>query len=109
MDNYTSSQVSSAGSPISAGSPLTNSPLSTPDTTDLEDAPPLNVADNHGLGLGLHSGVSDPTFVLVIGGLGFIGSHTVLELLRAGFNGMYIEFIILLGAWCPRRQCLEYP
>lgn len=89
MDNYTSSQVSSEGSPLSAGSPLTNSPLSTPDTTDLEDAPPLNVADNHGLGLGLHSGTSDPTFVLVIGGLGFIGSHTVLELLRAGFNGMY--------------------
>lgn len=91
MDNYTSSQVSSAGSPISAGSPLTNSPLSTPDTTDLEDAPPLNVADNHGLGLGLHSDASDPTFVLVIGGLGFIGSHTVLELLRAGFNGTYIH------------------
>lgn len=91
MDNCTSSQVSSPGSPLSAGSPLTNSPLSTPDTTDLEDAPPLNVADNHGLGLGLHSGTSDPTFVLVIGGLGFIGSHTVLELLRAGFNVIVVD------------------
>ncbi|KAI3391440.1 hypothetical protein diail_7348 [Diaporthe ilicicola] len=90
MDSYTSSQVSTDCS--SAGSPLTNSPsLSTPDTTDLEDAPPLNVADNHGLGLGLHSGTSDPTFVLVIGGLGFIGSHTVLELLRAGFNVIVVD------------------
>lgn len=80
MDNYTSSSPSSAASSPSESSPLTSSPLSTPETYGLEEAPPLNVA-------GLHSTTPDPTFVLVIGGLGFIGSHTVLELLRAGFNG----------------------
>lgn len=87
MDSY-SSQVSTDESSLSERSPLSSSPLSTPaEPIDLEDAPPLNVASGHGLGV--HSTTSDPTFVLVIGGLGFIGSHTVLELLRAGFNGMY--------------------
>lgn len=28
-----------------------------------------------------------PTFILVIGGLGYLGSHTTLELLRSGHNG----------------------
>lgn len=78
MASYTSS--SSTESSPSEASP--SSPISTPDTFDLEDAPPLH-------GLGPYSSTLDPTFVLVIGGLGFIGSHTVLELLRAGFNGEY--------------------
>lgn len=85
MPNYSSSHLSadsSSASP-SENSPLASSPLSTPETYNLEDAPPLHVAS----GLGLHSTTSDPTFVLVIGALGFIGSHTTLELLRAGFNG----------------------
>lgn len=88
MDIYMSSQVSTDESSLSERSPLTSSPLSTPaEPTDFESAPLLNVANGHGLGF--HSTSSDPTFVLVIGGLGFIGSHTVLELLRAGFNGTY--------------------
>lgn len=86
MDSYMSSRVSTDESSLSERSPLTSSPLSTPaEPADIEDAPLLDVAN--GLGLGLHSTTSDPTFVLVIGGLGFIGSHTVLELLRAGYNG----------------------
>lgn len=28
-----------------------------------------------------------PTFILVIGGLGYLGSHTSLEILRSGHNG----------------------
>lgn len=32
-----------------------------------------------------------PSFILVIGGLGYIGSHTVLELLREGQNGMLVH------------------
>lgn len=86
MDTYISSSSSAAESSPSAASPLTDSPLSTPETYDLEDAPTLH-------GLGPYSSTSDPTFVLVIGGLGFIGSHTVLELLRAGYNGK--ELVIL--------------
>lgn len=91
MAGYTPSQVSTDESSLSESSPLTSSPLSTPaEPADFEDAPQLNVAN--GPGLGIHSSTSDPTFVLVIGGLGFIGSHTVLELLRAGFNGMWHLF-----------------
>ncbi|KAK7747393.1 hypothetical protein SLS53_001647 [Cytospora paraplurivora] len=89
MDSY-SSQVSTDESSLSERSPLSSSPLSTPaEPIDLEDAPPFNVANGHGLGT--HSTTSDPTFVLVIGGLGFIGSHTVLELLRAGFNVIVVD------------------
>ncbi|KAJ4393749.1 hypothetical protein N0V93_002964 [Gnomoniopsis smithogilvyi] len=80
MDSYMSSSSSSAAE----SSPLTSSPLSTPATFDLEDAPTLH-------GLGAYSSTSDPTFVLVIGGLGFIGSHTVLELLRAGYNVIVVD------------------
>lgn len=85
MDSYTSSQVSTDESSLSERSPLTSSPFSTPaEPTDLEDAPALDIASSYG--------TADPIFVLVIGGLGFIGSHTVLELLRAGFNGMSYLF-----------------
>ncbi|ROW08514.1 hypothetical protein VMCG_03271 [Cytospora schulzeri] len=90
MNSYTPSQASSDESSLSERSPVTSSPLSTPaEPTDFEDAPPLNVSN--GLGLGIHSTLSDPTFVLVIGGLGFIGSHTVLELLRASFNVIVVD------------------
>ncbi|KAF3761885.1 UDP-glucose 4-epimerase [Cryphonectria parasitica EP155] len=89
MDSYTPSHPSTYASTPSENSPLASSPLSTPETSDLEDAPPLNFAG--GLGLGAHSTTHDPTFVLVIGGLGFIGSHTVLELLRAGFNVIVVD------------------
>lgn len=97
MDSYTPSRVSTDDSSLSESSPLTSSPLSTPaEPTDFDYAPHLNVAN--GPGLGIHSSTSDPTFVLVIGGLGFIGSHTVLELLRAGFNGMYHHPFIQHGS-----------
>lgn len=81
MDSYTPSTMSADElSPSLNHSPLASSPLTIPETADLEDAPPL--------GLSSRSDSSDPTFVLVVGGLGFIGSHTVLELLRTGYNGM---------------------
>lgn len=90
MGSYTPSQVSTDDSSVSERSPLSSSPLSTPaEPADFDDAPPLNVAN--GLGLGIHSTTSDPNFVLVIGGLGFIGSHTVLELLRANFNVIVVD------------------
>lgn len=79
MDSYSPSHASTGPPSPSDNSPLSNSPLSTPETADLEDALPLTLSSR--------SDSSDPTFVLVVGGLGFIGSHTTLELLRAGFNG----------------------
>ncbi|PSR74696.1 hypothetical protein BD289DRAFT_487344 [Coniella lustricola] len=92
MPNYSSTHRAAASSSLSSSScsdnsPLASSPLSTPATYDLEDAPPLHVAGS----LGSHATTSDPTFVLVVGGLGFIGSHTTLELLRAGFNVIVVD------------------
>ena len=34
---------------------------------------------------------SDESFILVTGGLGFIGSHTTLELLKAGYNVLIVD------------------
>lgn len=39
----------------------------------------------------LHSAVRSEDFVLVIGGLGYIGSHTALELLQEGFNVVIVD------------------
>jgi UDP-glucose 4-epimerase len=35
--------------------------------------------------------VSNSAFILVVGGLGYIGSHTVLELLKEGYNHIVVE------------------
>lgn len=75
-----------------ASSPLslpTSSPLTTPelsdDGLDIEQLPsPLHEL-SHDLAL------SSTSFILVIGGLGYIGSHTVVELLREGYNGKHIS------------------
>lgn len=34
---------------------------------------------------------SGPSFIMVVGGLGYIGSHTVLELLKEGYNVLVID------------------
>ncbi|KAJ0423261.1 UDP-GAL-4-epimerase [Aspergillus carlsbadensis] len=72
---------------------------------------------------------SDDEFVLVIGGLGFIGSHTSLELLKSGYNIIIVDNLsnsyrdvfdrVLLaaklycsgaGTQCPKAQlcCADY-
>lgn len=71
-----------------ASSPLslpTSSPLTTPELSD-------DGLDTERLPSPLHElsedlAPSSTSFVLVIGGLGYIGSHTAVELLREGYNG----------------------
>ncbi|KAK0644389.1 hypothetical protein B0T16DRAFT_513830 [Cercophora newfieldiana] len=92
----------SSSSPISHP---TASPLTTPDLSDIgsddgsemEPLPsplPLNTTTNRP---NFETrpcqplSVASNSFVLVIGGLGYIGSHTVLELLRAGHNVIVVD------------------
>ncbi|KAL2831506.1 udp-glucose 4-epimerase [Aspergillus cavernicola] len=111
-----------ASSP-SCHSPGTSSPLfcSDPPTpaTELEDNLDEHSGQDHGY----------DEYVLVTGGLGFIGSHTSLELLKAGYNIIIVdnlsnsyrdvfERILLLaklhcsaaGTKCPKAElsCADY-
>ena len=83
--------ASSSSSPfsLSAVSPLTSPELSDNEFETTVLPSPLNesqtpVFDSDPC---QQLSVASNSFVLVIGGLGYIGSHTVLELLRAGHNG----------------------
>ncbi|KAK7186834.1 hypothetical protein DPSP01_007022 [Paraphaeosphaeria sporulosa] len=77
-----------ASSPSSFSLSVTESPqaVSTPDTqrSVLFDeeiaADPLDIGEN-----------ASPSFIMVVGGLGYIGSHTVLELLKADYNVLVID------------------
>ncbi|KAL6157170.1 hypothetical protein ACJBU6_04736 [Exserohilum turcicum] len=64
-------------------SPASNSPsgYSTP-ASEVDDPPYLSLAA---------ANLQRSKFVLVVGGLGYIGSHTSLELLRAGFNVVIVD------------------
>lgn len=85
--------VESFGSSSPSASPGGSSPLTTPELSDdgfdIDHLPPpLDQARAPDAELhASHSADGTPTFILVIGGLGYIGSHTVLELLREGHNG----------------------
>ncbi|KAK4191035.1 hypothetical protein QBC35DRAFT_376603 [Podospora australis] len=84
--SYSGSSLSSSSL---GDSPASTSPLTSPELSDdgfdLDGAPsPLDegyVSDSTGT----------PRFTLVIGGLGYIGSHTTLELLRAGHNVIIVD------------------
>ncbi|KAF1973635.1 UDP-glucose 4-epimerase [Bimuria novae-zelandiae CBS 107.79] len=77
-----------ASSPSSFSLSVTESPqaVNTPDTQRSvlfdEDiaADPLDIG-----------GDASPSFIMVVGGLGYIGSHTVLELMRANYNVLIID------------------
>lgn len=77
-----------ASSPLSFSLSATESPqaVSTPDTQKSvlfdEDvaADPLDIGGN-----------APSSFIMVVGGLGYIGSHTVLELLKANYNVLVID------------------
>jgi len=86
MDSYTSSGASSPalsfcddsniGSPVDIGTPGTDrSTLCAED----DDQGPLGIP-------GLNS-----NYVLVVGGLGYIGSHTTLELMKEGYNVLVVD------------------
>lgn len=89
VDMYPDSPPSSLdGSMIDLSSPA-SSPLTTPDISETDDPSPSIFF--HGQANDTSPSQSDfPSYILVIGGLGYIGSHTVLELLREGYNGTVI-------------------
>ena len=88
--------ASSSSSPfsLSAVSPLTSPELSDNEFETTVLPSPLNESQTPVFGSNpcQQLPVASNSFVLVIGGLGYIGSHTVLELLRAGHNGTH-DFI----------------
>jgi len=47
--------------------------------------------DNDFMDLSCSQDVSNVDYILVIGGLGFIGSHTTLELLKEGYNVVIVD------------------
>ncbi|KAF2450890.1 UDP-glucose 4-epimerase [Karstenula rhodostoma CBS 690.94] len=87
MDCYFNANTG-ASSPSSFSPSVTESPqaVSTPDTqrSALFDeeiaADPLDIGEN-----------ASASFIMVVGGLGYIGSHTVLELLKADYNVLVID------------------
>ena len=72
------------------------SPLTTPDISEIDDPPP-SIFFNGQTSSILSTQADSPSYILVIGGLGYIGSHTVLELLREGYNGMKILMLPWIG------------
>ncbi|KAK3316766.1 hypothetical protein B0H66DRAFT_626180 [Apodospora peruviana] len=96
MDSYANSLASSSSSRLSS---VHASPLTTPELSDdgfeIDRLPsPMRVSDSveerEDAGWRL-VGQPSPNFILVIGGLGYIGSHTVLELLREGHNVLIVD------------------
>ncbi|KAK4448004.1 hypothetical protein QBC34DRAFT_354168 [Podospora aff. communis PSN243] len=65
----------------------TASPLTTPELSDNGS----DIDRRHSTTRSCQPPVASNQFVLVIGGLGYIGSHTVLELLRAGYNVVVVD------------------
>src|SRR6201994_401766 len=74
-DSQTSSASEVILGPDSIGTPLTNG-------STLFDHLPIQPLD-----LSHH----DETYILVVGGLGYIGSHTTLELLKEGYNVIVVD------------------
>lgn len=73
-DSESSSDVASSTG-ISIGTPQTGRST----LFDHLPIPPLDLAED------------DETFILVVGGLGYIGSHTTVELLKEGYNVIVVD------------------
>ncbi|SPO01407.1 related to UDP-glucose 4-epimerase [Cephalotrichum gorgonifer] len=89
MDSYRESQASSSTSTLSLGS---DSPATTPGSGSENGDHRGGLADMADLHLDAeaHSPFSQ-RYILVVGGLGFIGSHTSLELLKNGYNVIMVD------------------
>lgn len=84
MDTYRDSQASSSSSTLSLTS---DSPLTTPGSGSENGEGVGAFFDSNNIPFN-----ADPKrYILVIGGLGFIGSHTALELLRNGYNVIIVD------------------
>lgn len=120
---YTSSEVSSYNDSPSTRSPLwtpsfsstPSSPGSSPDTSVYED-PNFFTLDETKRNFIRNSS----KHVMVVGGLGYIGSHTTLELLKEGYNVIVVDDLSnsfasvienvrnLASEWCS-KQGLQVP
>ncbi|RMZ88310.1 hypothetical protein DV736_g4462, partial [Chaetothyriales sp. CBS 134916] len=81
-------------SPLGAnkGSPATpNSGSLTPSSQDEISAPGTPNTGHDVLFSDESLAIDDTEYILVTGGLGFIGSHTTLELLKAGYNVIIVD------------------
>lgn len=88
MDSYQDSQASTSSSTLSLAS---ESPLTTPGSAS-DNGDGRNGFFNDAETASQIPFNADPKrYILVIGGLGFIGSHTVLELLRNGYNVIIVD------------------
>lgn len=79
------SNMSSFSSQYSPSPPVTPEVLNTPSTERsvlFDDELVADPLDING---------TNPAFIMVVGGLGYIGSHTVLELLKEGYNVLVID------------------
>ncbi|CAN9333063.1 unnamed protein product [Alternaria alternata] len=77
--------MSSFSSQYSPSPPVTPEVLNTPSTERsvlFDDELVADPLDING---------TNPAFIMVVGGLGYIGSHTVLELLKEGYNVLVID------------------
>jgi UDP-glucose 4-epimerase len=84
-----SPETSSPQTPFETRTPTTESPpslsgVSTPDTE-------YSVHFNHSRGSSPSNSLSEDDFILVVGGFGYIGSHTSWELLQVGKNIIIID------------------
>lgn len=90
MDSYQGSRASTSTSTLSL---VSESPVTTPGSGSENGEPILNEVSDLHMGEDAHASVSltSPRYILVIGGLGFIGSHTSLELLKNGYNVVIVD------------------
>ncbi|KAH9863824.1 hypothetical protein J1614_009756 [Plenodomus biglobosus] len=80
-----------SGSTSSSCSTFSLSPSATPATVNTPGTQRSVLFDDDVAADPLDISTSDSPFIMVIGGLGYIGSHTVLELLKEGYNVLIID------------------
>lgn len=67
------------------------SPSATPEAVNTPETQRSVLFDDDVAADPLDIGEGDSKFIMVVGGLGYIGSHTVLELLKEGYNVLVID------------------
>lgn len=73
-------------------STFSRSPSATPEAVDTPDTQRSVLFDDYDVAADpLEINISSDPLIMVVGGLGYIGSHTVLELLKEGYNVLVID------------------
>ncbi|KAF1943571.1 UDP-glucose 4-epimerase [Clathrospora elynae] len=80
-----------SGSMSSSSSTFLLSPTATPEAISTPGTQRSVLFDDDVAADPLDIGGSSSHFIMVVGGLGYIGSHTVLELLKEGYNVLVID------------------